>query len=256
MSKTLGAISLILFAGLSFSQMQTTDFNLYYESDAYKLTSNHSSILDSITKNIRHKDYGKVLIFAYCDTVGDSTYNQELAMNRAKPVFDYYLQKIKLDSNRIRVVVIGENQMRYRNPKDFGKNRRVRIKMTHGIKTFSMTNMEEVTVGSRLVIPNLNFFPDSPELLPSSIPMVDSVYYFLKNNPNIVVELSGHVCCAPGQELSEQRSKTIREMLLRKGIPINRMTFKGYSNSFPLAPERSEKNRALNRRVEVTILKM
>lgn len=238
------------------TQMQTTDFNLYYESDAFRLTKTHSKTLDSITSNIRKRDYGKILIFAYCDTIGDSTYNQELAMKRAKPVYDFYLKEKELDSNRIRISVIGENQMRYRHPDDFGKNRRVRIKMMHKIKTFSMSDKENLYEGARLVVPNLNFYPNSPELLPSSVSMVDSIFYFLTQNPDAVIELSGHVCCAPGLKLSEQRSVTIREMLLKKGVAHNRMTSKGYSNNHPLVPERNEKNRKKNRRVEVTILKL
>ncbi len=52
-------------------------------------------------------------------------------------------------------------------------------------------------------------------------------------------------------ELSAQRSLTVTRELVRAGLPADRIFAAGFGENQPIAPNDSEANRALNRRVEI-----
>ncbi len=53
--------------------------------------------------------------------------------------------------------------------------------------------------------------------------------------------------------LSEERAKTVREILLGNGLPTERVRAEGRADGEPVAPNDTPANRALNRRVEITL---
>lgn len=54
--------------------------------------------------------------------------------------------------------------------------------------------------------------------------------------------------------LSEKRAQNVRNALLARGLPADRLTARGYGKSRPLAPNDTELGRKLNRRVELIVL--
>jgi outer membrane protein OmpA-like peptidoglycan-associated protein len=56
------------------------------------------------------------------------------------------------------------------------------------------------------------------------------------------------------QKISEQRAREVFEYLIKKGVQ-NKMYFKGYGSSLPVAGNETEADRAKNRRVEFEIIK-
>jgi outer membrane protein OmpA-like peptidoglycan-associated protein len=54
--------------------------------------------------------------------------------------------------------------------------------------------------------------------------------------------------------LSEARAKRVVDELVARGIEAKRFLWQGYGATRPLAPNDTESNKALNRRVENTIL--
>ncbi len=54
-------------------------------------------------------------------------------------------------------------------------------------------------------------------------------------------------------QLSEQRAKAVAQYLIKQGIAANRITYKGYGASEPVADNKTEKGRMLNRRVEIRL---
>lgn len=85
----------------------------------------------------------------------------------------------------------------------------------------------------------------------------------LKDIPNgICVE--GHTCDLPIEsnkfpsnwELSTARAASVVRCLIEQaGIPADRLSAAGYADSKPLVPNDSEKDRAMNRRVDIVVLK-
>lgn len=82
----------------------------------------------------------------------------------------------------------------------------------------------------------------------------------LKAFPNLKVELQGHTDTRGSTErnraLSEARAQAVKIRLVQAhGIEASRLTAKGYGSEAPLArPEKTEADRALNRRVAAKVL--
>ena len=75
---------------------------------------------------------------------------------------------------------------------------------------------------------------------------------FLKENPTVKVEIQGHTDDIGRDDdnlrLSENRAKSVYDYVLSQGIPANRLRYKGYGESMPIAPNNTEAGRAKNRR--------
>jgi outer membrane protein OmpA-like peptidoglycan-associated protein len=56
-------------------------------------------------------------------------------------------------------------------------------------------------------------------------------------------------------KLSNQRVNEIHNYLINSGIEMNRINVQGFGETKPLVPNTSAENRALNRRVEIKVLK-
>lgn len=92
-----------------------------------------------------------------------------------------------------------------------------------------------------------------------SEPLLEELYRIMILNSKLRIEIHGHICCNPNPmdtKLSFRRALVILKYLTKKGIPITRMDFKGYGSNNPIyrLPERNEKERAANRRVEILIV--
>lgn len=135
-------------------------------------------------------------------------------------------------------------------------------------KEFSKETIESTQVGEKLVLPMINFRGGLHRFLPSAMASLEELYQVMADNPQLEIEIQGHICCRAGIEadgmdmetgeynLSTARAKAVYDYLADKGIKKNRMRYKGFAGMFPLIqPERSEADRTANRRVEILILK-
>ena len=75
---------------------------------------------------------------------------------------------------------------------------------------------------------------------------------FLKENPTVKVEIQGHTDNigndADNLLLSEHRAKSVYDYVIGQGIEPNRLRYKGYGESTPIASNNTEAGRAKNRR--------
>lgn len=77
---------------------------------------------------------------------------------------------------------------------------------------------------------------------------------YLKKNPSISVHVRGHVCCRAGKRISRQRARNVYRYLKQSGIPKDRLSHAGYSNTLPLAdPEKTDEDKRRNRRVDFVL---
>lgn len=104
---------------------------------------------------------------------------------------------------------------------------------------------------------NVNFESSKWGLQPEALPELDALVDFLKKNPLVEVEIGGHTDSdgsnADNQVLSEKRAEAVYRYLVSKGIASSRLTFKGYGENSPVAPNNTEEGRLENRRVECKI---
>lgn len=130
------------------------------------------------------------------------------------------------------------------------------------------TNNEEVQkeilltpieVGATVNLEDVLFDRGTASMLPGSEENLDEVVDFLKENPNISIEVSGHTDNQGRPDLnlllSQDRAKAVKDYLISKGIEEDRITDKGYGGTKPIASNAIEEERRKNRRVEFTIIK-
>jgi len=115
-------------------------------------------------------------------------------------------------------------------------------------------------VGSKVILKLIYFDPGKWELKPESDPELRRLEKFLKDHPNLKVEISGHTDNTGSPEtklqLSENRANRVRDWLLKNGVPGRQMTVKGYGQDRPIDTNDTEEGRTRNRRVECTIVEL
>jgi outer membrane protein OmpA-like peptidoglycan-associated protein len=109
-------------------------------------------------------------------------------------------------------------------------------------------------------IPAIQFQVDSAKLLKASFPILDKAARALMRYPDLAVEIQGHASSEGDDDynmrLSQDRTETVREYLIGKGVDSDRLTARGYGETQPRANNDTEQGRDLNRRVEFKITRM
>jgi outer membrane protein OmpA-like peptidoglycan-associated protein len=110
----------------------------------------------------------------------------------------------------------------------------------------------------RFELKGVNFATGKAEILPASFKILETTVKGLQKYDSVKVEISGHTDNVGGLEyndkLSQARADAVRSYLIRKGIAENRITAVGYGYSRPRADNKTEKGRAQNRRIEISII--
>ncbi|MCS7297279.1 MAG: OmpA family protein [Bacteroidia bacterium] len=118
--------------------------------------------------------------------------------------------------------------------------------------------LQKLQKGSRLVLRNIFFDFDKAELKPESEVELQEVLYLLRENPHWKIEIEGHTDSIGlptyNQNLSQRRAEAVRRYLIDHGIPPTRISARGYGATRPIADNRTEEGRALNRRTELLFL--
>lgn len=119
--------------------------------------------------------------------------------------------------------------------------------------------MNRIESGAKFILRNVYFNSNSDVLAATSFAELNKLHFFLKENPEVKIEISGHTdnigIAENNMKLSENRAKSVFLYLNNKGIARNRIVFKGYGDSKPIASNDDEKDgREINRRIEIKIL--
>lgn len=118
-------------------------------------------------------------------------------------------------------------------------------------------DLEGCGVGDTIVLRGVNFDFDKSTLTVNAKTILDGVAEALAKRPDIKVEIGGHTDGKGSDEynlkLSDRRSKSVKDYLVKKGVSASRMTARGYGESMPVAPNETDDGRELNRRVELKV---
>lgn len=118
--------------------------------------------------------------------------------------------------------------------------------------------------GLYLTLPeNLLFLSGSSTIQPQGLVVIDTLARILRNI-EYQIEIEGHTDSDPirtfmfesNWHLSGARAVNVTYRLIRKGVPEELMSFKGYGASRPIADNSSDSGKALNRRVEISITEL
>jgi outer membrane protein OmpA-like peptidoglycan-associated protein len=122
-----------------------------------------------------------------------------------------------------------------------------------------MAHFNEVKEGKAVVLSNVNFDFDSYILLKSSEETLNTFLQYLVDNPELRFRIGGHTDNIGTDEynldLSVKRAKSVYNWLVNKGIQPSRLEYTGSGKREPLIDLTDDKSRAINRRVEVRVIK-
>ncbi len=118
--------------------------------------------------------------------------------------------------------------------------------------------LDPISKGVIFRLDNVFFDYNKYELQDKSKTELDELVKFLQENEDVKGEISGHTdnigAAEANNVLSLNRAQAVRDYLIKAGIPITRLSFKGYGSIQPSVPNDSEENRAKNRRIEFKVL--
>ncbi len=122
------------------------------------------------------------------------------------------------------------------------------------------TPPSRVRVTRQRVLPDdtVKFTSGSAYLAQESYALLDSIVQVLNDAPTMRLRIEGHTDAQGGDDanlrLSRDRADSVRTYLMSKGISESRLTATGFGETKPVDTNRTERGRALNRRVEFHIL--
>lgn len=118
--------------------------------------------------------------------------------------------------------------------------------------------LKPIKLGQTMVLKNIFFNTNSYELKDESKAELEKLISFLNTNPKVKIEIGGHTDNVgddkSNQVLSEKRALAVTEYLVAHGINKDKLTYKGYGESKPVASNETEEGRAQNRRTAFTII--
>lgn len=276
-----------------FSQQQ---FSVYFDSDKFDPSTKETTRLTNwIAANGKAKIVG---VYGFTDEDGTSGYNDTLAQKRINTIMSlvrgkvntrddfktrsfgelHQLSKIKAQNRKVTLFYLEEKDLTRENeilgikeePKPIPVRAAVQYpdkmvfenpdgtKSEYKMDVAFMQQVSAAKVGEKLKIDNLNFQINTYIVVPTSRGKLYELLTVLKSNPDLKVEIHGHLCCMPVDrlDLSTQRAKAIKNFLVSNGIDASRLSYKGFGSSQPIfpIPEKDEAQRAANRRVELLIV--
>ncbi|MBE6311573.1 MAG: flagellar motor protein MotB [Bacteroidales bacterium] len=126
------------------------------------------------------------------------------------------------------------------------------------IKVNQEVELPKIETGRKLILRNIFFDFDSYHLKKESRAELDRLCDFLRQYPRVKIQLGGHTDNKGSHEyniaLSRHRAKAVLDYLVKKGIPISRLSCEGFGPDRPIATNDTEEGRALNRRTEAIVV--
>lgn len=121
-----------------------------------------------------------------------------------------------------------------------------------------LNNRASIKKGQIIQVKNLSFQKDSTALSNTSYEALHSVYDFLRQNPNIIIEIGGHTNNIPSHEYCDKvstiRAENVAKYLVQKGITRNRISAKGYGKTQPIVSNKTAKGKRKNQRIDIKII--
>ena len=210
MKKLYISLLILLFPILLAAQ---GEFSFYFDSG--KDVPTLSSIQDFTKWKADNKSVLVERIYSYADSTGNIQNNLDLSVRRAKVVEQLLKDNGISFMDETDVKGLGEITSGTQD-----RNRKVIIYYTIGgiitqavkdVKTRTTTKASEaITVtprtiltteittskkGDKLLLKNLNFYGGTATVTTESKPLLEELVQILKDNPNLKIDIQGHICC-------------------------------------------------------------
>jgi outer membrane protein OmpA-like peptidoglycan-associated protein len=284
-------IILFLFAFLKGSAQE--QFSVFFESNKHELTAEQNTKLNQWMA--ANPEVKIVAIHGYTDEDGTTGFNDTLAAKRVSSIYNIVKGKLKIredfksrsfgekfpqsknkaENRKADIFYIQAKDIPRENEilgiTEMPKPKPVRHytakisirnpdgKMAHfTLDTVFMKKVDQAKPGEKLQLENLNFIINTFAVAPESRGKMLELLMVMQDNPDLKIEIQGHLCCQPIDrlDLSTQRAKAIYSFLVANDIEKSRLSYKGFGSADPIypLPEKNEAERAANRRVEILIV--
>ena len=266
-----------LFCNCSFSQLSIKYF-VFFDFNEFELSPENKEKLARIGSEVKSK---KITLKGYADSTGNATYNLLLSKKRVSSVKTFLLNHGIPETQFLNIEGLGECVL----SNDNSRNRMVEIiletpsknliepiidsnnfipkpkivtkKASKEVPSLNGT-ISKLEVGDYLPIKNIEFVGGKKEVHQYSLETLEQLFFILKENSNLKIQIEGHTHQqkkpTDGMLLSKRRAKTVYKYLVKKGIPKERLRYKGFASTRPVDKEKFGKSRQRNMRVEILIL--
>lgn len=221
--------------GSYFRIYKTNNFSVIFE-DIYNRTQNYYAIefqTDSID------DYTVMLSVKINPSCGDSMF---VEFTNQPPDFLKMNQDEKLDFR-------------------INSSKKANINITGDFVHFQNSMKEEALKirdeFANIDFPNINFEVDTTLIVDGSENGIDDVAEFMTKYPKVQIKIYGHTDnsgkTVHNMQLSEKRANVVKDLLVERGISVNRIETKGFGETKPLTTNSTKQGKAANRRVEFVL---
>ncbi len=132
-------------------------------------------------------------------------------------------------------------------------------KVPFDVREFAPVKVNDMGCKIRLTMNSAILFDfNSYSLKPEALKVLDSIYRYLSNVEYKKIEVVGYTDNVGSKQynlvLSRRRAMSVADYLIARGIPEDFVEIKGMGEENPRYPNDTEQHRALNRRVEITVI--
>jgi outer membrane protein OmpA-like peptidoglycan-associated protein len=124
--------------------------------------------------------------------------------------------------------------------------------------TIQMVDSSKQTVFKPVVLPNVQFYTNSANLIPTSLSDIQQLAQHLIDTRGLEAIVIGHTDnvgdAISNKKLSQRRAETVRNVIISMGVEPERLTAIGKGDTEPKADNNTEEGRLMNRRVEVQLV--
>ena len=118
--------------------------------------------------------------------------------------------------------------------------------------------LQPIEANAKVVLKNVFFDTKKTDLKPESISELDNVVRLMNENPNMKVQINGYTdnigTPVDNLKLSNGRALSVVNYLSAKGVKKERLSYKGFGETKPVATNETEAGRAMNRRTELRVV--
>jgi len=254
----------------------------FFETDKADLINIEKATLSRFITSLPKDKIEDISIYGYCDDRGTDAYNKLLSQKRANTIKEIFvLQGIsdtiiknsdgkgellltRLDNtgseiqrtlNRKVEIIVSLKEIRNSTPDEVEEEQELAITKNR----YKDYTEDTIVKGDRILLKNILFKTNYSYIHGKSHKDLKKLAKYLKEHPEIIFKIQGHVCCVDHgrdginlktgkRNLSEARAKFIYDYLADQGVAKKRMRYQGFGSRFPLGGDPSE-----DKRVEIYV---
>lgn len=122
-----------------------------------------------------------------------------------------------------------------------------------------LSSTEEGVETQALILENVFFATGKAELKSESKIELEKLIHILESNEAVKIQINGHTDnvgnADKNKTLSNNRAKAVYDYLVAKGVTAERLTYKGFGDAQPIAPNDTDDGKKRNRRTDFNIVK-